>query len=323
MKLTETLPLRKIFFSCLFLTVGVFAFSSFSEAGKTFEDYKKEVEVLNKEKRYKEMETLLGDLTKEFPNQSIFFIKSYYRAAIGYYEAEKINEAKEITQKALTSYPSDRSLRIIYARILIRLENISTANKILKEYPHEFGNFLQDMQISTLELWARYDLAACYSLLKDSNMSFAYASTVFFSQSIPEPDDLIRILNAFEEESDFIFLRQDKRYIELKRMILSSPFDAAIVDLGNHFEQVGKTLNAIKRQEMPVAIGVTELVKAKNDISNIQTVAPALIEVQRKIIVYLDDMLKILNSSSLIPESFDSRYESIVQDISAARMSQG
>lgn len=306
-----------VIFSLLFLTSINIAASD-----QSFKEYESEVSLFNQTKQFKKMEEALSRVEIAFPDQSIFLTKNYYRAAAGYYEEGKFDEALSVISKALTRHPSSLSLKVFQARLLARLKRVQEANEILRGFPGDSATFSSDLKSVSLEIWSRYDLAACYSLLSNGDMSFSYATTVFFTQAFPEQSYLEKTLTVFEQEPDFSYLRNDKRYIELKRMIESTTFEEVVLSHENDLKKIEKVLSGLKNKAISPVSAITDLKKVREESKTLNTVSPVLLEIQKKKFDYLNSVIKILDNAPLTYSSLDFKYNEIVRDVEAAKKSQ-
>jgi hypothetical protein len=305
--------------ACFFLSSALFLYSGCVDRSKPFEQYEIEINKLNKEQQSGKALALLEDAKMRFPENKKFQINNYYRIAFDFYRQGRLNQSCSLLEKISKEYSDSDVVWALFARVLIRKGDFEAAENILKRYPNNPDSFADDIKKKRLSIWVNYNLAACYALSGKKDLALEYLSLVLFGEGFDMKKSFLNI----DQDPDFTSLRNDKRYVFLKGVAFSENFDDAIVVLEKQVMHLRELIVKIGQKQFVGAESIKELSEIRKNIYEIHTVAPLLMEIQRKGIDCIDQMIQMIASDSgLAPGVFEARCQEIIRDLQTAKASQ-
>lgn len=311
----------KIFVCCMFVAVSFFVLlpSVFSDGNAKFDRLKVRIIEEAKASRFEDALQLLEESKKQFPNEKNFQVDMYCHIGFGFYQQKAFDHAVALLGRVINDYPELDASKTVYARALIKVGRNDEGRNILSEYPYSADTFERDIEQRGLGGWANYHLAGAYALLSQNEISFLYLTACLMAKDF-NPKFTIRNI---EKDDDFKVVRNDKRYIQLKHMVLSETFDEAIATIDNYWREAGKTVEQFNEKQASASAVISKLKVIKKDLYDVYTVAPTLIEIQKKAMDYLDQIIQAISSEQPpSSESFTANYQRIAHDIEIARASQ-
>ena len=297
----------------------LFSGSAILGKDKTFEEYKDEIIHLGKEKKFDDVLTLLEKVKAQFPEERYFQASIYYNIAYGYYVNGELIQVLSILNGISEQYSFYDPICALYARALVKNGEKNKALALLKRYPSNQDSFLNDLHKRKLDIWTTYNLAGAYALLNNSDLALLYLSTLF---SVEGFDPKSNFLNV-EKDSDFNLLRSDRRYVHLKDLTFAETFEDALDKIQSELTTVQNAVQDFRQDKSLQSETLDYLYKSKKNIFEIYTVAPNLIDIQRKIIDYIGKLEgRASDKNQLSWEELRESYKVISNSIEAARASQ-
>jgi thioredoxin-like negative regulator of GroEL len=283
-----------------------------NQRNASHEQNKQKIIELGKSGQYDDSLKLLEELKNRYPNDKKFYAGIYYHIVDGYYETQRLTDAKYLLDKALREFPKEESIRSLYAKVLIKLDKRQEAEAVLRDFPHDVDSFEEDLKARLIDIWTKYNLAAAHSLLGHKDLAILYMTAVVFHESTKDTEQVNRIMEHVREDDDFRSIRSDARFLYFQQLLGAETIENAIIFMTEKLEDIRAATREYYEEGEEAEKVLMTLNQISEEVQQLKVVAPLMLRIKENLLDYAKATMRNISSSEAITRSIndDARLQS-------------